>query len=275
MPTFQLANPYIVGSMKTRYTASTPLAAASKAWGEMSQYFNNNLPSFNFTLQEVSGSKGQIGGGSQSNYHHFNVRERRSGSKVSYKITEAAVHKMSADVFRASIHKLAENAKTRAAQIGDGEAVENTTEGTDTEETDTKETRAPEPATDDSSVTPADDDSPTTTPATDDDPAGQRGGAHDSSSSSDDKPRKKHTMDDSSDWLDDSSDELMKKRRHFVPVNTPISYFMYDPLLYVSDVFIPTFVTGLTPYITVTQPKDAFRYAPIVPKYHDYFAFWI
>lgn len=270
MGTYQLVNPHVLGTMRTQFKASTPLAAASKAWAEMSQYFSNNMPSFNFTMQEVKGSKGQVGGGSRSSYHHFRVTEKRHGDSASYKLTETKVAKVPMAVFQASLQKLVKqyggNAVEQAAdgEVPGGNAANVTGDANVT------------PASDDSNVTPASDDQNVTPASNDDsDDEGQTGGGHDSSSSSDDKPRRKHELkdDDSSDWLDDSSDKYYKKRRHFVAANTPISYFVYDPLIYTSDVFIPTFVAPLTPYLQVTVPYDSSRYS-VVPKYHNYFTYW-
>ena len=50
---FQLVNPYILGKMKTTFTGKTPLDAATKAYNSLSTYFNNDIPAFHFTLQNM------------------------------------------------------------------------------------------------------------------------------------------------------------------------------------------------------------------------------
>lgn len=81
---YTLVNPFIIGKMKTTFSAGSSIDAATKAYKSLSKYFNNDIPSLNFTLQKTSG--GNIGGGRNSSYYHFNVAETKKDKKVDYKI---------------------------------------------------------------------------------------------------------------------------------------------------------------------------------------------
>ena len=59
----------------------------------MSQYFNNDIPSFNFTLQKVSGNN-KIGGGKNSDYVHFKVTERKLNKKVDFRLKNLKLQKI-------------------------------------------------------------------------------------------------------------------------------------------------------------------------------------
>ena len=83
---YHLVNPYIEGSMKTSFTASSALKAADAAWLAMSEHYTNKLPKFAFTLQK---------GGVNGKLYHFEVREdsddsdsdQEGGGDASYTIT--------------------------------------------------------------------------------------------------------------------------------------------------------------------------------------------
>ena len=53
------------------------LDAATKAYKSLSSNFNNDVPSFNFTMQKVSSNSDKLGGGRNNNYHHFQVNEKK------------------------------------------------------------------------------------------------------------------------------------------------------------------------------------------------------
>jgi hypothetical protein len=78
MPTYNLINPYIKGSMVTEFKKNNSLDAAKSAWEAMSVNFSNVTPLFAFTLLE---------GGSNKKYH-FSVKEKVKKEKVSYSISE-------------------------------------------------------------------------------------------------------------------------------------------------------------------------------------------
>lgn len=66
MNKYRLVNPYIQGTFDSVVYASNPLQAGKLMWNNLSEYFDNNIPSFHFSMQEGGGSK----------FHHFSVKER-------------------------------------------------------------------------------------------------------------------------------------------------------------------------------------------------------
>lgn len=79
---YKLVNPYITGTLRTTAHASSDIQAAKKLYSRMSQYFNNNLPSFFFSLQD---SKGK--------FYHYEVNERVSGKDVNFTIRNVDMQK--------------------------------------------------------------------------------------------------------------------------------------------------------------------------------------
>ena len=71
---YKLVNPYIVGNMNTTFSGNSPLEAATNAYKELSQYFNNDIPQFYFTMQKVAG-KVKVGGGKNDNYLHLRLKQ--------------------------------------------------------------------------------------------------------------------------------------------------------------------------------------------------------
>ena len=108
MPDYYLVNPVIVGSLNTKFSGKNNLDAANKAYSALSENFNNNIPEFYFTLQEVSSNKTQIGGGKVSDYKHFLVKETKKKNEVSYRLVEYNVKNNSKELkkFRTEIKKL-------------------------------------------------------------------------------------------------------------------------------------------------------------------------
>jgi hypothetical protein len=109
MPDYYLVNPVIGGSLKTKFSGKNNLDAANKAYSAISEYFNNNIPEFYFTLQEVSSDKVQIGAGKVSDYKNFLVKETKKKNEVDYRIIEYKVTNNSKELknFRAELKKLA------------------------------------------------------------------------------------------------------------------------------------------------------------------------
>jgi hypothetical protein len=64
---YKLVNPSIQGTFDSAVYASNPLQAGKLMWNNLSEYFDNNIPSFHFSIQE---------GGAGSKFHHFTVKER-------------------------------------------------------------------------------------------------------------------------------------------------------------------------------------------------------
>lgn len=81
---YTLVNPYIVGNMDTTIKALSPIDAAKKLYSKLSQFFNNNLPQFFFTIKKSNNSDILIGGG--SDLYHFIVSEKKHGDTVDFKI---------------------------------------------------------------------------------------------------------------------------------------------------------------------------------------------
>ena len=109
MPEYYLVNPVIAGSFKTKFSGKNNLDAANKAYTSLSEYFNNNVPEFYFTLQEVSSDKTQIGGGKISDYKNFLVKETKKKNEVNYRLVEYKVTDNNKELknFRNELKKLA------------------------------------------------------------------------------------------------------------------------------------------------------------------------
>ena len=91
MPEYTLVNPIIQGTMKTQFSGKNSLEAANKAYAKLSENFNNNIPKFYFTLQEMKTEKSVLGGGKASDYKHFMVSESKKANQVNFRITEHKV----------------------------------------------------------------------------------------------------------------------------------------------------------------------------------------
>ena len=65
------------------------------------------------------------------------------------------------------------------------------------------------------------------------------------------------TKDDLDEVMDDSSDYYRKAATYVPVINHPINFFYYDPSLYkLKNLFIPTFYSYLTPFISINMKKD-------------------
>ncbi len=91
MPEYTLVNPIIQGTLKTQFSGKNSLEAANKAYAKLSENFNNNIPKFYFTLQEMKTEKSVLGGGKASDYTHFMVSESKKANQVNFRITEHKV----------------------------------------------------------------------------------------------------------------------------------------------------------------------------------------
>ena len=79
--TYELVNPFILGTFDRKVTADNSLQAAHIAYQNLSQYFTGHMPRFKFSLQRLR-SNYQTGGGKDSDYLHFQTFEKRSNKKV-------------------------------------------------------------------------------------------------------------------------------------------------------------------------------------------------
>lgn len=95
MSEFKLVNPLIGGNLNTKFTAEKSLEAANNAYQSLSQYFKNDIPSFNFTLKN-----------NKNKYFHFNVKEDLKNNEVSYKIKEFKIkNNKNFDLFKKKLSK--------------------------------------------------------------------------------------------------------------------------------------------------------------------------
>jgi hypothetical protein len=79
--TYELVNPFIIGSFDRKITADNSLQAAHLAYQNISQYFTGHMPRFKFTLQRAK-TNYQTGGGKSSDYLHFETFEKKSTKKL-------------------------------------------------------------------------------------------------------------------------------------------------------------------------------------------------
>jgi len=75
---YKLVNPYIKGDFETKIDAKNSLEAAKILYKNLSEHFNNNVPSFYFTIQKGGSGKGK--------FSHFQVNERKTEDEVSYSL---------------------------------------------------------------------------------------------------------------------------------------------------------------------------------------------
>ena len=75
--TYELVNPFIIGTFDRKVTADNSLHAAHITYQNLSQYFTGHMPRFKFSLQRVK-SGYQTGGGKGSDYLHFETFEKKS-----------------------------------------------------------------------------------------------------------------------------------------------------------------------------------------------------
>lgn len=76
--TYKLVNPYVKGEFKKSIKAKNSIEAAKEFYGNLSEHFNNSIPKFYFSIQKGGSGKGK--------FYHFEVKEKRNKSEVSYSI---------------------------------------------------------------------------------------------------------------------------------------------------------------------------------------------
>ena len=74
--TYKLVNPYIKGEFKRNIETPNSMKAAKVFYENLSEHFNNSIPKFYFTIQK----------GGSNKYYHFEVKEKKNKSEVSYSI---------------------------------------------------------------------------------------------------------------------------------------------------------------------------------------------
>jgi hypothetical protein len=75
---YRLVNPHIEGNLKTTIQSTNSMNAAKTFYKNLSEHFNNNIPSFYFTIQ-----KGKSGNGK---FYHFVVKEKKNKNEVDFKV---------------------------------------------------------------------------------------------------------------------------------------------------------------------------------------------
>jgi hypothetical protein len=75
---YKLVNPYIKGEFESKIKSKNSIDAAKKFYNALSEHFNNNVPSFYFTIQKGGKGKGK--------FYHFVVNESRNGDEVDFSI---------------------------------------------------------------------------------------------------------------------------------------------------------------------------------------------
>lgn len=106
--TYQLVNPYISGTFKTKLKAKNSLEAANMFYKNLSEHFNNSIPAFYFTIH-----KGQSGGGQ---HYHFKVSESLKNDEVSFNISPHTIdnHESVVSSFKGKLEQF----KSRFDQAG-------------------------------------------------------------------------------------------------------------------------------------------------------------
>lgn len=106
-----LVNPMVQGKFNNKFSGKNPLTAANNAYKALSKYFSNNIPKFHFTLQKTS-RKGQIGGGKNSDYHHFKVTEKKKGKSVTFDLNKHnSINNAALKKFRTRVAKIQSGGK--------------------------------------------------------------------------------------------------------------------------------------------------------------------
>jgi hypothetical protein len=139
--TYELVNPFILGTFDRKFTADNSLQAAHLAYQELSQYFTGHMPRFKFSLQR-SKKNAQTGGGKQDDYLHFETFEKKiESSEKNVKGIEYAIkpiktpvnldnfqQKLQNFLKRKKISNIITSEESLSEQKG-GEAVNNTLTG--------------------------------------------------------------------------------------------------------------------------------------------------
>jgi hypothetical protein len=95
---FNLVNPSIKGDMKTTFTGGSSLEVANEAYKNLSQYFNNHIPKFYFTLEDE-----------KKKLHHFKVKEDRNGENANYTIKSYSVKSKYENDFKKQVDEYNKN----------------------------------------------------------------------------------------------------------------------------------------------------------------------
>jgi hypothetical protein len=76
---YRLVNPNVQGDFEVKIKSKNSINAAKLFYKNLSEHFNNNIPSFYFTIQKGGSGKGK--------YYHFSVKESRTeNEEVRFKV---------------------------------------------------------------------------------------------------------------------------------------------------------------------------------------------
>lgn len=76
---YKLVNPFISGNFNDTFEGANSLEAANAAYSSLSQFFNNNVPKFYFSLE------------GNNELTHYQVQETKQGDRAEFSITEYKV----------------------------------------------------------------------------------------------------------------------------------------------------------------------------------------
>lgn len=105
---YVLVNPNIEGKFKSKIKAKNSLEASHIFYKNLSEHFNNSVPSFHFTIQKGTSRKGA--------FYHFEVKESRKDEAVNFSIAPYTVEN-NEELMNAFSTKLA-NFKSKFTQAG-------------------------------------------------------------------------------------------------------------------------------------------------------------
>ena len=102
---YTLVNTTIKGDMETVFTGDNSLEVANSAYQNLSQYFNNYIPKFYFTLEDE-----------KSKLHHFYVKESRNGENANYTIKSYSVKSKHESELRKQMNSYSENSEQYSSE---------------------------------------------------------------------------------------------------------------------------------------------------------------
>lgn len=105
---YVLVNPHIEGSFKRKIKAQNSNEASNIFYKNISEHFNNSVPSFNFTIHKGSSGNGK--------FYHFQVKESRKNKEVTFSINPLTLQGEEKSIER--FKKNLENFKSKFNQSG-------------------------------------------------------------------------------------------------------------------------------------------------------------
>ena len=245
---YMLVNPYIAGSTPKIFKADNSFTASKQAYESVSKYFNNEVPSFNFTLLKLKsgaienesklqnlnleeyGKNASSKLFNKNNFSHFTVEEQqKSKGQVSFTINKFEGKVSNLDTLMNNIFKIQQ--KYKSNQTGGNSSDDSSSSQTGGSTSESYSSTQSGGSSDESSYQ-------------SDESSYQSGGASsDSKSDSDNKHRRSKYDDDD----DDSPDYYVKKYYY-----DPISYWYYAPALYgLNSFYFPMFSAPLSAQVYI------------------------